>query len=85
MGTAPWRALYAALDMARMTEGGAFSIIALTISSSGAIERNFIIRFAIWSLSNLRFSFETEFPIIKLLTADDCGVAVYIVRELLSR
>ena len=50
MFTAPWRQLSAQLEMAPMTEFGAFLITALTTSKSGATEINFIVRLTTFSL-----------------------------------
>ena len=85
MGTAPSRALYAALEMAAMTEGGACLIISLTIFRSRAMARYLMIRLVTFNLSTLRLSFEIELPIRKNLMSPDRELALYIVRELLSR
>ena len=62
MGTAPWRAFTAALEMARITASGALLITAFTTSKSGATKRDFIVRYTTFSLLDLHLSF-CDFPI----------------------
>ena len=57
MGTAPRRALTAALEIARITASIAILITALTPSKSGATDRNFIVRLITFSLLDLIVNF----------------------------
>lgn len=85
MGTEPSRGLYAALDIAAMTEGGACLIISLTIFRFRAMARYLMIRLVTFNLSTLRLNFEIEIPIRKNLMSPDRRLALYILHELLPR
>ena len=50
----------APLEMAAITEIGAFLITALTTTKSVATERNFIVRLTTFNLLNLRLSLDCE-------------------------
>ena len=63
MGTAPWRALTAALEMGRMTASCAFLITTFTNFKSGATGKNFIVRLTTFSVNELHLSLDYEFPL----------------------